>query len=80
MVYLSLLRQNIELHRVLIGHCLMSNPVHLVVIPHKADGLSLGLKHTHGRSASLGTQFTTQVPRPLENLTYNPGAGFPPRS
>jgi putative transposase len=53
MVYLNLLLQNIELHRVsLIGYCLMSNHVHLVAIPHKADGLALALKHTHGRYAS----------------------------
>jgi putative transposase len=30
----------------------MSNHVHLVVIPQKADGLALSLKHTHGRYAS----------------------------
>jgi putative transposase len=52
MVYLNLLRQNIELHRVaLIGYCLMSNHVHLVVLPHDEDGLALALKHTHGRYA-----------------------------
>ena len=52
-VYLGLLRQNLELHGVsLVGYCLMSNHVHLVVIPAKADGLSLSLKNTHGRYAS----------------------------
>jgi putative transposase len=52
MAYLNLLRQNIELHGVgLIGYCLMSNHVHLVVTPHNADGLALALRHTHGRYA-----------------------------
>jgi REP element-mobilizing transposase RayT len=52
MVYLNLLRQNIELHGVvLIGYCLMSNHVHLVVIPHNGCGLALALKDTHGRYA-----------------------------
>ena len=52
MAYLNLLRQNIELHGVgLIGYCLMSNHVHLVVTPHDADGLALALRHTHGRYA-----------------------------
>jgi putative transposase len=52
MAYLNLLRQNIELHRVgLIGYCLMSNHVHLVVTPHHADSLGLALRHTHGRYA-----------------------------
>jgi putative transposase len=52
MVYLNLLRENIELHGVgLIGYCLMSNHVHLVVTPHDKDGLALALKHAHGRYA-----------------------------
>jgi putative transposase len=52
MVYLNLLRQNIELHGVvLIGYCLMQNHVHLVVIPHNGCGLALALKDTHGRYA-----------------------------
>jgi putative transposase len=52
-VYLNLLRQNTELYSVsLIGYCLMSNHVHMVVVPHKTDGLALALKDTHGRYAS----------------------------
>jgi Transposase IS200 like len=40
MAYLNLLRRNIELHGVgLIGYCLMSNHVHLVVTPHNGEGL-----------------------------------------
>ena len=39
MAYLNLLRRNIELHGLgLIGYCLMSNHVHLVLTPHNADG------------------------------------------
>jgi len=50
--YLSLLRENIQLYRVsLIGYCLMSNHVHLVVVPRTADGLAQALKQTHGRYA-----------------------------
>ena len=53
LVYLNLLRQNIELYGVsLIGYCLMSNHVHMIVVPQKADGLALALKDTHGRYAS----------------------------
>jgi putative transposase len=52
-VYLDLLQQSMEMHRVgLIGYCLMSNHVHLVAIPHKTDVLALALKFTHGRFAS----------------------------
>ena len=52
MAYLNLLRQNVELHGLgLIGYCLMSNHVHLVVTPHHAVGLALALRHAHGRYA-----------------------------
>src|SRR6201998_4089443 len=54
MAYLNLLRQNIELHGVgLIGYCLMSNYVHLVVTSHSGEGLALGLRHVHGRYVIL---------------------------
>ena len=40
-VYLSLLGENLERHNAsLIGYCLMSNHVHLVMIPRQADALS----------------------------------------
>ena len=52
-VYLQLLRENISLYGVaLIGYCLMSNHIHLIAVPHKADGLAQALKQTHGRYAS----------------------------
>jgi putative transposase len=52
-VYLDLLREDIESCKVsLIGYCLMSNHVHLVVVPKKAEGLARALKRTHGRYAS----------------------------
>jgi putative transposase len=52
-VYLELLREDIERCQVtLLGYCLMSNHVHLVMVPNKADGLAQALKHTHGRYAS----------------------------
>ncbi len=53
LVYLDLLRNDAALHQLsLIGYCLMSNHVHLIVIPHKPDALALALKHTHGRYAT----------------------------
>jgi putative transposase len=52
-VYLDLLRQAVQLHPIsLIGYCLMSNHVHLVVIPRKAEALATALKQTHGRYAA----------------------------
>src|SRR6266403_2932622 len=51
--YLELLRQYSELHDLsLLGYCLMSNHVHLIVVPRKPDALALSLKQTHGRYAS----------------------------
>ena len=53
MVYMDLLRQAVQLHALsLLGYCLMSNHVHLVVIPHKADALAVAFKEAHGRYAS----------------------------
>jgi putative transposase len=53
MVYLDLLRQAVQLHSLsVIGYCLMSNHVHLVVIPRKPEALALALKEAHGRYAS----------------------------
>lgn len=52
-VYLELLRENIEKHQAtLIGYCLMSNHVHLVMVPRRSDTLAKSLKHTHGRYAA----------------------------
>jgi len=52
-VYLDLLRQSLQQHPLsLIGYCLMSNHVHLVVIPRKEEALAKALKEAHGRYAS----------------------------
>jgi putative transposase len=51
--YLELLRHYSEFYGLsLLGYCLMSNHVHLIVIPHSATALSHTLKQTHGRYAS----------------------------
>ena len=51
--YLELLRQYSALHRLgLLGYCLMSNHVHLIVVPRTPQALSQTLKYTHGRYAS----------------------------
>jgi putative transposase len=51
--YLELLRHYSELHCLsLLGYCLMSNHVHLIVVPRTAEALAQTLKHTHGRDAS----------------------------
>ena len=52
-LYLDLLRESLALHEVLlVGYCVMSNHVHLIVIPTDAEGLALSMKHMHGRYAS----------------------------
>jgi putative transposase len=53
LVYLDLLRESSSLHQLsLLGYCLMSNHVHLVVIPQQTEALAVTLKHTHGRYAA----------------------------
>lgn len=52
-VYLNLLFKYVELCELsLLGYCLMSNHVHLLVVPHKVDSLARALRQTHGRYAS----------------------------
>jgi REP element-mobilizing transposase RayT len=52
-VYLDLLRQSADRSEIeLIGYCLMSNHVHLIAIPNKANVLGLALKDAHERYAS----------------------------
>jgi len=51
--YLQLLRHYAALHRLsLMGYCLMSNHVHLIVVPGSPEALAQTLKHAHGRYAS----------------------------
>jgi putative transposase len=51
--YIELLRQYSEIYGLsLMGYCLMSNHVHLIVIPRTASALSQTLKQCHGRYAS----------------------------
>jgi len=51
-VYLNLLRKYVALCELsLLGYCLMSNHVHLLVVPHQGDSLARALKQTHGRYA-----------------------------
>ena len=53
LVYLDLLRRHCRLYRLsLAGYCLMSNHVHLIVIPERPDSLCRALKQTHGRYAA----------------------------
>jgi putative transposase len=53
LAYLDLLRQSSELHRLaVLGYCLMSNHVHLIVVPRAPDALAQALKQTHGRYAA----------------------------
>jgi REP element-mobilizing transposase RayT len=53
LVYLDLLRHYCTLHRLSrVGYCLMSNHVHLIVIPKQLDSLAATLKNTHGRYAA----------------------------
>jgi putative transposase len=53
LVYLELLREHAALHELsVLGYCLMSNHVHLVVIPNQRHALARALKQIHGRYAS----------------------------
>ena len=52
-VYWQLLQRYSRLHGLsLIGYCLMSNHVHLIVVPRSAESLATALKDAHGRYAT----------------------------
>ncbi len=52
-VYLTLLRECVDLHHLqLLGYCLMSNHVHLIMIPQTREAMAIALKQAHGRYAS----------------------------
>ena len=65
LVYLRLLRQHCRLGRLkLLGYCLMSNHVHLIATPARAESMLLALKHTHERYAGhLGRPSWTRIAR-----------------
>lgn len=49
LVYLALLRSHCRTQRLsLVGYCLMSNHIHMIVVPRRTEALRLALKHTHG--------------------------------
>src|SRR5580698_7729964 len=53
-VYLALLQKYLRLYSVaLAGYCLMSNHVHLILVPGEPDALAVALKQIHGRFASF---------------------------
>jgi putative transposase len=53
LVYLNLLRKFTEMYELsVLGYCLMSNHVHLIVVPAKPEALASALKQTHGNYAS----------------------------
>jgi putative transposase len=55
LVYLDLLRRYSSPHQPsLVGYCLMSNHVRLIVIPKQLDSLEATLKNAHGRYAAYG--------------------------
>ncbi len=52
-VYLDLLRRAVRQESLsVVGYCLMSNHIHLVVVPHRREALARALRHTHGRYAA----------------------------
>jgi len=59
-VYLELLWRHLKLYDLtLLGYCLMSNHVHLLVMPCRPDSLALALKNTQGATPRTGTLRTS---------------------
>ena len=72
MVYLDLLRQAVRAEGVaVVGYCLMSNHVHLAVIPRRAEALARALKHPHGRYAAYGNAAHTSSGHAWQERFYS---------
>jgi len=53
LVYLDMLRRAVRVQELaVVGYCLMSNHVHLVVVPRRAEALAETFHQVHGRYAS----------------------------
>lgn len=51
-VYLSLLREHADRHRLrILGYCLMTNHVHVLAVPDRDDALAATFRYAHGRYA-----------------------------
>jgi putative transposase len=59
LVYLELLWRHLKLYDLtLLGYCLKSNHVHLLVMPRPPDSLALALETGHGKPGKPGTDGT----------------------
>jgi putative transposase len=71
MVYLDLLRQAVHVEGLsVMAYCLMSNHVHLVVIPRRAEALAVALKQAHGRYAAYWNAAHTVSGHAWQALCY----------
>jgi putative transposase len=54
-MYLALLRENLADAAVqILAYCLMTNRIHLVAVPARADSVAILLRRVHGRYAQAG--------------------------
>jgi putative transposase len=59
LTYLRLLQQNLPQAEVrLLGWCLMTNHVHLIAVPERAESLAVLLRRVHGRYAQYFNMHT----------------------
>src|SRR5437870_5774256 len=69
--YLGLLRMNLLDTRVrLLGWCLMTNHVHLIVLPERADSLSVLMRRVHGRYAQYYNAHTERTGHLWQNRFF----------
>ena len=71
-VYLGLLRQYSELYSLrILGYCLMTNHVHLIVVPQHPDSLAKTLREVHGRYARYRNAIERSTGHLWQNRYYS---------
>jgi len=70
--YIDLLRQNLPDDGVrILGYCLMSNHVHLIAVPERADSMSVLLRRVHGRYAQYYNARTGRMGHLWQNRFFS---------
>jgi putative transposase len=69
--YLNLLHENLrEAHARLLGWCLMTNHVHLIVVPDREDSLAILLRRVHGRYAQYYNAYSGRTGHLWQNRFF----------
>jgi putative transposase len=71
-VYLDLLKEHAHQQRLrILGYCLMTNHVHVLALPERADSLAVAFRNTHGRFAQYANALQCRTGHFWQNRFYS---------